>query len=168
MVPLTRSFLAQENQREGRGSLHLVVVCGKNKGAFKKLTGLSRRYPRVNMTVYGYVHHMPQLLRQSDCVITKAGASFIMETLACQKPVIISTFIHGQELGNLRFVVQNRAGWFLRRPEAIYRKVRELAAEPAYRESIVRNIAALGIRPDIGGITDYIRETGNLPQVVHG
>jgi processive 1,2-diacylglycerol beta-glucosyltransferase/1,2-diacylglycerol 3-beta-galactosyltransferase len=163
MVPLARYFLARQNcdARTGpakRPAFTVTVVCGRNAKAYHTLSKLARPCPDSGVTIHGYVHNMPELLAQADCVITKAGPSLIMETLAYRKPLIVSTYIYGQELGNMRFVVQGGAGWFIQKPEGIYRKVCELAENPAYRQSIVQNSAALGIRPDLEGISEYLLE----------
>ncbi|MDR3284521.1 MAG: hypothetical protein LBS97_05025 [Treponema sp.] len=155
MVPLVRYFLKQA-ARDERPAFKFTAVCGRNSGAHRRIAGLCRRFPGAALTVHGYVRNMPELLSQADCVITKAGASLIMEALAYRKPIIISTFIHGQELGNVRFVVQNSAGWFIQKPEGIYRKISELSDNPAYRQAVVRNIAALDIRPDLEKICGYV------------
>jgi processive 1,2-diacylglycerol beta-glucosyltransferase/1,2-diacylglycerol 3-beta-galactosyltransferase len=154
MVSLVRYFLAQA--ANSGTDLKIVVVCGRNESAYRTLQKFVRRYPNADVDIHGYVNNMPELLRQADCVVTKAGASLIMETLSSKKPLIISTYIHGQELGNVRFVVKSGAGWFIQKPENIFCKVRELAENADYRHIIAENIAALDIKPDLQGIREYI------------
>jgi processive 1,2-diacylglycerol beta-glucosyltransferase/1,2-diacylglycerol 3-beta-galactosyltransferase len=157
MVPLVRYFLANAAVAANSGvELKIVVVCGRNKSAYRKLQKLVMRYPAVTSEIYGYVHNMPELLGQADCVVTKAGASLIMETLEKKKPLIISTYIHGQELGNVRFVVKNGAGWFIQKPARIFDKVRALAENSSLRHTIEENIAKLDIKSDLRGIREYI------------
>jgi processive 1,2-diacylglycerol beta-glucosyltransferase/1,2-diacylglycerol 3-beta-galactosyltransferase len=108
------------------------------------------------LTVYGYARNMPQLIKASDCVVTKAGASLTMETLALHKPLIISTYIHGQELGNVRYVTRNGAGWFIQRPRDIYKKLLYLASAPDYASRVAGNVRRLGIKSDTAALADYI------------
>jgi processive 1,2-diacylglycerol beta-glucosyltransferase/1,2-diacylglycerol 3-beta-galactosyltransferase len=79
-----------------------------------------------------------------------------METLAMRKPLIISTYIHGQELGNMRFVTQSGAGWFIQKPKDIYARLKRLALNPAEAETAKQNAAKTGIVPNNDALTEYI------------
>ena len=41
---------------------------------------------------------MSELLLEADCHISKAGASTVFEAQAAAKPLIITDYVHGQEL----------------------------------------------------------------------
>ncbi|MDR1748497.1 MAG: hypothetical protein LBR47_05500 [Spirochaetaceae bacterium] len=137
MVQLVRYFL---EQKAGFG---IIAVCGHDEGAQRRLEKLAMRFPGAGLKVFGFVPFMDELIRISDCVVTKAGASKMMEVLACRKPLIISTFIHGQERGNVRFVTENGSGWFLRTPAAIYERITRLFGDPAYERNILSNLEKL-------------------------
>jgi processive 1,2-diacylglycerol beta-glucosyltransferase/1,2-diacylglycerol 3-beta-galactosyltransferase len=79
-----------------------------------------------------------------------------MEALAAHKPLIVSTYIHGQERGNMRFVVDSGAGWFIQRPEAIWRKIAALTAAPDTLTAAVQRIEKLNIRPDTAALARYL------------
>jgi processive 1,2-diacylglycerol beta-glucosyltransferase/1,2-diacylglycerol 3-beta-galactosyltransferase len=124
--------------------------------AQKRIAALLALYPKAPVELHGYVHNMPELLAGADCVVCKAGASLVMEALALHKPLIVSTYIHGQEKGNVRFIVDRGAGWFIQRPKAIWRKIAALAAAPDTLRATVRRIEELNIRPDTDALARYL------------
>ena len=152
MVPLIREFL----RRTDLAPVHVTIVCGHDRVAKKRIAALLARYPKAPVTLHGYVHNMPELLAGADCVVCKAGPLMVMEALALRKPLIVSTYIHGQERGNVRFIVDSGAGWFIQRPDAIWRKIAALAAAPDTLRSTVKRIEELNIRPDTEGLARYL------------
>jgi len=139
-------------------SYTIVAVCGRNVSAFSMLTKFSKMYPKLDLRVHGFVKNMHEFIQVSDCVVTKAGASTVMEVLACQKPIIFSTYIHGQELGNVRFVVNNKVGWFLRSPKRIYEKIQKLFNDDDYYKEICTNLQKLSIQSGNEELARYIVE----------
>jgi 1,2-diacylglycerol 3-beta-galactosyltransferase len=59
---------------------------------------------------YGLVNNMPELMRASDFIVCKAGGLIVTEALACGLPLILHEALPGQEVGNVRYVVDNGAG----------------------------------------------------------
>jgi 1,2-diacylglycerol 3-beta-galactosyltransferase len=53
---------------------------------------------------------MPQLMKASDFVVSKAGGLIVSEALASGLPMIIAEALPGQETGNMHYVVENHAG----------------------------------------------------------
>jgi 1,2-diacylglycerol 3-beta-galactosyltransferase len=87
--------------------LQLVVVCGGNSQLHAELEGLELQGP---IQLYDWVDTMPQLLKASDFIVSKAGGLIVSEALASGLPMIISAALPGQEIGNMRYVVENGAG----------------------------------------------------------
>ena len=112
-----------------RASFSLAVVCGRNKTLKKSLDLLVKANGHLDLRVFGFVDFMDSLIKMSDLVVSKAGASTVMETVSLKKPLIINTYLHGQELGNMRFVVSGGAGFFIRRSADIYRKINEIFSD---------------------------------------
>jgi len=138
----------------------LIVVCGKNR-LLKRQVGLMVDWKKAdNVIVYGFVSFMPDLLNIADCVITKGGASTVMEVMAVGKPVIFSTFIRGQELGNVLFAVHNGAGWYIRKPKAILDQAERILQDRELAESANKNIARLGIRNGLDEVMRFIHSFG--------
>lgn len=84
------------------------VVCGRNKRLYEVLT--QRGFP--NVRVLGFVDNIPELMRKSDIVITKAGPNTIMEALYIGRPLIITSTNGPQEKDNPRFVQENHFGLY--------------------------------------------------------
>lgn len=134
----------------------LVVVCGKNK-LLKQQVQLFVDWKKAdNVIVYGFVSFMPDLLNSVDCVITKGGASTVMEVLAVGKPVIFSTFIRGQELGNVLFAVHNGAGWYIKKPREILEQAERIIENPELVRDVQARIEKLGIRNGLDDVKNFI------------
>jgi processive 1,2-diacylglycerol beta-glucosyltransferase/1,2-diacylglycerol 3-beta-galactosyltransferase len=86
-----------------------------------------------------------------------------MEALYLRKPLVLSTYIHGQELGNVHQVVQSGAGTFLQSPRAIYRHLHTLATNQALYQGMIDRINGLAPSADLAGITDYLLSPAAAP-----
>ncbi|HZK20457.1 MAG TPA: glycosyltransferase [Treponemataceae bacterium] len=137
-------------------AISLVIVCGRNKKLQKQLERIIKQHPLFDLQVYGFVHNMHELMFQSDCVISKCGASIVHEVLASGKPYIISQYIHGQEKGNMHFIKNNNCGWFIQDEKKIYQKVIELKNNQEYYDTICKNIEKCTIDSDLTEISKYI------------
>lgn len=60
-------------------------------------------------------------MEASDIIVTKAGPGTIAEAFIKGLPMIISSYLPGQEEGNMRFVVDNKLGLYANDPEEIAR-----------------------------------------------
>ncbi len=94
---------------QARLPVQLLIVTGRNKRLYMHLQRI-RSSLRVPAKIYGFVHNMPELMRASDVIITKAGPGTICEALACNLPIILNAFVPGQEEGNVTFVTDNHIG----------------------------------------------------------
>lgn len=104
----------------------LAVITGRNSVLRDDLTREFAANPpaQAQVRVEGFVTNMPDWMRASDLVITKAGPGTIMEALAAGRPLLLSGNLPGQEEGNVSFVVENKAGVFRDTPESIASQVR--------------------------------------------
>lgn len=135
---------------------HLLVVCGKNKVLKTQLEILLQTTRIGNIQVFGFVSYMDDLVNVSDCVITKSGPATVMEVLAAGKPLILASYVRGQELGNMLHVVKNRLGWYIPKPRKIIKKVAELISDDSLLPSIKEKIEALDIQNGLDSIADFI------------
>ena len=134
----------------------IAVVCGKDMGKYAYLESLKRLYPKLDLHVYGFVNYLDELIKLSDCVVMKAGPATLLEALSCRKPIIISRYIHNQELGNMRFAVQNKVGWFIQRPSKIYDKIEEIFEDQDFESRMAKNFDALKIDTDSSKIAKLL------------
>lgn len=140
----------------------IAVVCGKDMGKYAYLESLKRLYPKLDLHVYGFVNYLDELIKLSDCVVMKAGPATLLEALSCRKPIIISRYIHNQELGNMRFAVQNKVGWFIQKPAKIYDKIEEIFEDNDFDSRMAKNFDALKIDADSSKIAKLLLDKGAL------
>jgi 1,2-diacylglycerol 3-beta-galactosyltransferase len=94
---------------KSRLPFHLVVVTGRNAALKAKLQELAPTLP-TPMTVLGFRNDVPELMRASDLLVTKAGPGAIAEASIAEVPVVVYDFVPGQERGNLDYVRTNGIG----------------------------------------------------------
>lgn len=94
---------------QARLPVQLLIITGRNKRLYVHLQR-TRSSLRVPAKVFGFVQNMPEMMRASDVIITKAGPGTICESLACNLPIILNGYVPGQEEGNVTYVVENNVG----------------------------------------------------------
>lgn len=87
--------------------LQIAAIAGGDEETFEELKAA---YWRGMVHVYGRVHNMPEVMKASDFIICKAGGLIVTESLACGLPLILYEALPGQEVGNVRYVVESGAG----------------------------------------------------------
>lgn len=95
--------------------VQLLIVTGRNRRLYARLQR-TRSSLHVPAKVFGFVQNMPELMRASDVIVTKAGPGTIMEALACGLPIVLSGYVPGQEEGNVDFVLKSGVGTLARDP----------------------------------------------------
>lgn len=98
--------------------LQLIVIAGRNQALYRKLQATRWEIP---VNVQPFVTNMPEWMRASDVIITKAGPATISEALTCGLPILLSGFLPGQEEGNVTFIEQSGVGVLRKRPAEIAR-----------------------------------------------
>jgi len=139
-----------------RCSAHLIVICGKNKILKTELELLLKSTRIDNIQIFGFVSCMPDLINAADCVITKSGPATIMETLSAGKPLILASYVRGQELGNMLYVVRNQLGWYIPQPKKIIKKAKEIMADDSILLEIEKKIDKMQIKNGLDAIADFV------------
>ncbi|BFI07319.1 1,2-diacylglycerol 3-beta-galactosyltransferase [Marchantia polymorpha subsp. ruderalis] len=135
--------LYDNNKRKPVGQL--VVICGRNKKLVKTLESLDWKCP---VKIEGFVTNMVEWMAASDCVISKAGPGTIAEATIRGLPMVLNSYIAGQEVGNVSFVVDNGAGKYCDKPKEIAGLVADwFGSKAAELERMASNAKKLG-RPD--------------------
>ena len=118
----------------------VIAVCGRNEALRRRL--LAQRFPTPTLAL-GFVEDMPDLMRASDLVVGKAGPGAIAEALATGLPLVLTSYLPGQEHGNVRYVVESRVGRYAPRPTRLLGAVTELltGSRQTYRAMATRAAA---------------------------
>ena len=125
----------------------VVVICGRNERARSALAGLHTATGRP-VRVLGYVNNMPEWMRSSDVVVSKAGPGTIAEALCCGLPLLLVWYLPGQERGNVEWVVDIGAGRYVPRDEQLVDAVAELALPGSAALATMRAAVRAAARPD--------------------
>ncbi len=134
----------------------IAVVCGKNKSFYNNAKRLKEKYSGITVKVYEFVSFVYELLNISDVVITKCGASTIMEILILNKVPVVNDFIWEQEKGNIDFVQDNRLGIYEKSISAIPDIVNRLIEDTEYYESFRRNIKNLNLKNGVSEVAEFL------------
>jgi 1,2-diacylglycerol 3-beta-galactosyltransferase len=106
--------------------------------------------------VFGFVENMPDLMRASDAVVTKAGPGTISEALISGLPIFLTGYVPGQEEGNVSFVTDQGLGYYTPRVRKLVKAVRHSLVDD--REEFDR----MQGRAEAVGRTDAAREIAQL------
>ncbi|NPV70434.1 MAG: glycosyltransferase [Firmicutes bacterium] len=123
--------------------IKVIAVAGRNQILRRRLAHLSER-SRGALEVHGYVENVPDLMRSSHVLISKAGGVTVYEALAMGLPMLIFRPIPGQEEGNTRFLSRTGAGQAFTRISDLVHAVRGLMVNPARRQSMRAAALAYG------------------------
>lgn len=126
--------------------VQLLIVTGRNRRLYANLQRMRSKL-HVSAQIFGFVQNMPELMRASDVIVTKAGPGTICEALACGLPLVLSGYIPGQEDGNVDFVVENEAGVLALDPTTLIDALRQLIRPGAPELRCYRENAAHLSRP---------------------
>jgi 1,2-diacylglycerol 3-beta-galactosyltransferase len=118
----------------------VVAVCGRNQPLRQRLEKLPVAVPT---RVLGFVDDMAELLRASDLVVTKAGPGAIAEALVTGVPLILTSYLPGQEKANVRLVTSSGAGIYVPHPDQLPQVTSDLLANPDRYHRMRARAAAL-------------------------
>ncbi len=141
MGPLAKT--AREIDASGL-DLSLVIVCGRNQRLKATLEAQKWENPTF---IYGFTRDMPDFMRASDFIVTKAGPGTIAEALNAELPIILYSKLPGQEDGNVTFVEEEGAGVWAPKPQDVVRALTRWIMRPAEKKTVIENCRRAG-RPE--------------------
>lgn len=156
MIPLVQECVRR------REKFSVCVVCGRDVAARKTLELLAASdrtlygEAAADIHIYSFIDYMDELVKCCDCAVIKAGPASLVEVLAQQKPVVLCSFIYGQELGNVDFAIKNHVGVFKRRTRDIIDYVEKLFSDEDYYASVQNNLKTLPLDVNCDKITDIL------------
>ena len=108
----------------------VAVICGRNRSLKRRVARLAGRRGGGRLTAHGFVGNMPDWLRCADVVVGKAGPGTIAEATCCGAPLVLTSYVPGQERGNAQFVTGSGAGVFAPRPRHLAAEIGRLRRDP--------------------------------------
>lgn len=105
----------------------LAVVAGRNEALRQRLERVAWEIPTQ---VYGFERRMPEMMQAATLLVTKAGPSTIAEAANAGLPLVLYSFLPGQEEGNVDFVVSGGMGRWAPGATQTANAVRELLESP--------------------------------------
>lgn len=134
--------------------VEIAIVCGKNKGLYADALELQQHYP--SLKVFAFVDFVYELLNASDIVITKCGASTIMEILIMKKIPIINDYLWEQELGNMEFVRDNELGIFERDIAKLPSLIQDIVSGEERYQRYIKNIEKMNVRSGTEEVGEFL------------
>jgi 1,2-diacylglycerol 3-beta-galactosyltransferase len=115
---------------------------------------------KVNVVGLGFVTRMAEYMVASDVLISKAGPGTIAEAAAVGLPIMMTSYLPGQEAGNVDFVLEGGFGDYCDEPVAIGKEVAAWMNDEELMKTMSQKAreagipsAAADIVVDIGSIT---------------
>ena len=135
--------------------ISLVIVTGKNQKLMQQLKSQTWNIP---VHVYGFSKELPEFMQAADIVLTKAGPTTLCEAYQMGKPIIIFSYVPGQEKGNVIYTVETGAGVYASSSERVVGTLRNWLEKPEKMEQVALASKKLA-RPDAAGrIADILAE----------
>lgn len=122
----------------------LIVITGRNTQLKSKLEKINWNIPAH---ILGFVTNMHELMRASDVLATKAGPGTISEAMICQLPIILYSYMPGQEDGNIDYVVNEGVGYWAPDKGTFTTTLRQLIDNPQSVQKAKESCLLLA-RPD--------------------
>jgi len=140
----------------------LIAVCGRNEKLRRRLSRVRFATP---IRIFGFVENMPELMRASDLLVSKAGPGAIAEALTTGLPIMLTGYLPGQETENVTFVTMTGFGLYAPKPEQLLESITLLFADEMriWREmaeraaSAARPYASLDIAREVLGVAERYR-----------
>jgi len=120
----------------------------------------SSKKGHVQVVGLGFVTNIAEFMVAADILVSKAGPGTLAEAAAVGLPVLMTSFLPGQEAGNVDVVIESGFGDYCDEPVYIADEVSTWLQRPEYLAEMSRNAQAVGhpdaaaeIVLDIGSIT---------------
>ncbi|MDI6731627.1 MAG: glycosyltransferase [Candidatus Margulisbacteria bacterium] len=128
-----------ENLNKLELKIQVIVIAGRNKSLEAKLKKDMPKF-KFPMKVFGFTDKVHEIMAESDIIITKAGPGTIAEAMAMNLPIIITSWLPGQEEGNVEYVVRENVGKVSQDPVKVVEIINELLSDKKAFEEMKANI----------------------------
>jgi len=113
--------------------IQMIVVCGRNEKLYSEI---NKKLNKSSVLVFEYLNGLADMMRVSDIVVAKPGASTIHESFVYGLPVIMYDAIIGQESGNVKYIENNGAGKYCLNVNQVVQTVGALVKNPMLKENM--------------------------------
>lgn len=121
---------------EASPAMHLVVLCGSNGEARRRLTRLSERRHHP-ATFLGFTDRVRELMAASRVLVSKPGGLSCTEALAAGLPQVLYHPIPGNEEENAAAMVRYGAGVLMENDREVLAETLKVLTSPALRRRMV-------------------------------
>lgn len=142
---------------KAKSPMHIIVVCGKNEMMKHTIELINStegaRADNKAVEIYGFVDNIPELMDESDAIITKPGGLTSSEAIMKNIPIIIPYAYPGQEEENAHYLVTSGMALqidsvrdlssvmdFLIENKYIINHMKELMSEESSKHSIQKSV----------------------------
>ncbi len=134
----------------------IAIVCGKNELLHKQANYLKKKYNAENLKIYRYVDFIYELINISNVVVTKCGASTIMEILNLEKVPVVNDYIWEQEQGNVDYLIEKKLGIYEPKIERLPQVINQLLKDEKLYLSYKTNIQKEKIENGVREVSEYL------------
>ena len=134
------------------------IVCGNNTILRQGAENQKKKFNADNLKIYGYVNFIYDLINISDLVITKCGASTIMEILNLKKVPMVIDYIWEQEQGNVDYIKNKKLGIYEPHVKKLPGLIKNLLEDDELRLSYKNNIDKENINNGIKEVAEFLNQ----------
>ena len=143
----------------------VAVICGRNRSLKRRVSRLADRAGDGRLTAHGFVGNMADWLRCADVVVGKAGPGTIAEATCCGAPLVLTSFVPGQEQGNAEFVTGAGAGVYAPRPRHLAAEIGRLRRDPGTLAAMRAASVQAGRPSAAADIARFLADLAGLAEV---
>ena len=126
-------FISELNK--GNLDIQLIIITGRNHLLKKKLEDNSSKF-KCPMKIFGFTDQVADIMGASDLIITKAGPGTIIEAVSKSLPIILTSFLPGQEEGNVEYVLTMQLGDMVKDRKGIVQAVQNIMQPENYKRRV--------------------------------
>jgi 1,2-diacylglycerol 3-beta-galactosyltransferase len=112
-------------------NISVQVSVGKNNRLENKIS--SKKW-NISITAFGWVAGLIDKYIWSDIIITKAGPTTIWECMIMDRPMIIYSYIKGQEDGNIEYALKYSRSVYIKSFDKIVEKIKNISKNGIKKE----------------------------------
>ena len=122
----------------------------------------------VDVIPMAFVSNMDEWMAAASVLVTKAGPGTIAEAAAMGLPVLLTSFLPGQEAGNVDVVLEGGFGDYVSDPVGIARTVVEWVNDENMMTTMAKNAESVGAPDAAKSIVEVVLERALEARKLHG